>query len=279
MPTIGTQPSLQTTRAVGALLLHQFARERFDQAGVDDNLIREAEEMIHLDDLTTALIQEDLESRETNGTDSFSATNISAQNSDQNGTLEEQYQSITDESSPPATNSNDRTIYHSMLNASHNSTTLSSILDRTLQSSSASSSMASYGRELRKIAEEFEKSPLRQIVKQRANQVNLSDITRESFVQLLEELFQSKITREKIVILFFFCTDVALRAATFARELVVKLVGWSFTYIINTVCSLVHKLGGWDRVLFYQLPSILISCCATLVVCSLIFYLKGNLRG
>ena len=113
----------------------------------------------------------------------------------------------------------------------------------------------------------------------RANQVNLKDITRESFTQLLRELFQEKITREKVVILFFFSTDVALRAAEFAQELVVKLMGWSFSYIINIVCEVVHKLGGWEKVLFYRLPSLLITCCAGLAIIALSLFLRNSIRS
>lgn len=110
-------------------------------------------------------------------------------------------------------------------------------------------------------------------------QVKLTDITKEGFLQLLEELFKdNEITRERVVILFFFCTDVALRAASFAHELVVKLMGWSFSYIINSVCDWIHNNGGWDHVLFHRIPSFLINCCTALAIATSIVTMFFHLR-
>jgi len=340
MPTIGYRPSLETTQAVGALLLHQFARERFQQAGVDENLIREAEYMENVDELLTHTLLETLEEdqggdttvnrtvdstcqqfRASTGSEllgaphqiddtaeitshmsnvsnaatrnsSNSNNDCSLLNSTNNRTLtsdqnEQTYHSIQ-EHSLNGTNStrlsHDKTLYHSVANSTtnHNESLgrhdVSAASISTFDRLQASPGVSLYGDELRRIADEFERSSLRQIVRNRANQVNLADITKESFTRLLKELFQEKITREKIVILFFFCTDVALRAAEFAQGLVVKLLGWSFSYIINIVCSLVHKLGGWDKVLFYQLPSLLVTCCAGLAICALLVFLRNTMR-
>lgn len=283
MPTIGKTPSLEATQAVGAILLHQFVQ----QAGIDENLIREAEDRAHLDELAAAVLHdEDPNVTSTSMVNDMTANNTSVRSdgtqdcsglsgTSLNGssiiqTGEENFHSIS-ESVANNTNIQDRTVYHSINDASNRSV---SAFDR-LQSSP---NLASYGKELRRIAEEFEKTRHRQEVRDSACRVNLSSITKEEFVKLLEELFQEKITREKIVILFFFCTDVALRAASYAHELVIKLLGWSFSYIINTVCSFIHKLGGWDKVLFYQLPSILITCCAALAIASFVVYLRKNLR-
>ena len=293
MPTIGTQPTLEATQAVGAILLREFARDRFREASLDENLIEKAEEREHLTELTASLATNELNNT-TSSTlcNESTASNTSASNLNNgsqqvgvaNGNLEtsnsEQFHSVLESSTSngnttTTTQINDRTLYHS-INTSHDSSCAPTSQER---SQLQTANLAMYGQELRRIAEEFEKSRLRQTVKDRAEKVNLSEITKESFVDLLEELFQGEITRERIVILFFFCTDIALRAASFAQELVVKLLGWSFSYIINTVCSLIHKLGGWDKVLFYQLPSILISCCAALAIVSLLVFLKKSLRG
>ena len=247
MPTIGSQPSLRATQAVGAVLLHQFARERFLEAGLDENLILEAEDREHLDDLTTTLVES---------------------NGNSNGSSSSETDTIHNCGNSESNQSN-----------SHNPTASSVTSPPTIDRLQSSPSFALYGQELRRIADEFEKSRLRQSVKNKAEKVNLSDITKESFMQLLEELFQDKITREKIVILFFFCTDVALRAASFASELVVRLMSWSFSYIVNIVCNLVHQLGGWDKILFQRLPSILITCCSALAIACLLVYLKKNLNN
>lgn len=286
MPTIGTQPSLEVTQAVGAMLLRRFAQ----RAGINEELIREAEDREHIDELAANAFshQEDPNVTSTSTSNDSSVSDNTSILSDNlvhldNGSMrsshnsssmlhtDEQFHSIMSESVGQETNNQDRTVYHSINDATHRSV---SALDRL----ETSPDLAYYGRELCRIADEFEKSRLRQTVKDRACQVNVKDITKESFVKLLEELFQEKVTREKIVILFFFCTDVAVEAAKEAKDLVIKLMGWSFSYIINTVCSFIHKLGGWDKVLFYQLPSVLITCCAALAICSFAVYLRKSLR-
>uniref|UniRef100_A0A6G1SDH3 Apoptosis regulator BAX n=1 Tax=Aceria tosichella TaxID=561515 RepID=A0A6G1SDH3_9ACAR len=325
MPTIATRPSLEATQAVGALLLHQFTRERFLEAGIDESLIREAEEMEQINSLASTLLEEEesLVDHNSNNNDSHVTNNetinnttrseignrstyhqgdetitssqhvndtrnetgntsfqtsanystVRADGGDRSG--QELFHSMAADSSSTSVNGGtpqrtvDRSVYHSMNVSSPN--VASGVSPSPFERLQASPCFASYGRELRRIAEEFEKSQLRENVKQQAGRVKLTDITREEFVKLLEELFQEKITREKIIILFFFCTDVALRAALSAEELVVKLLGWSFSFIINTVCSFVYKLGGWDKVLFYnfifnQLPSLMITCCAVMAM-------------
>lgn len=244
MPTFAIQPSLKNTQAVGAALLHQFARERFVEAGLNQELIQEAENLEEIEQIAVELVPDE--------------TNISLNTSEAS--------SLGETSS---TNGIDSTIYHSM-----NAGKTNSSLDR-MQSLPI---MASYGRELRKIAEEFAKSRERQKLKEKAKQVKLEDISKETFMVLLQELFEGGITREKIVTLFFYCTDVAIEAASLAKELVVKLLGWSFSYIINTVCRLVHELGGWDDVFFRQLPLLLINCCAILGICILGVYLHKSLK-
>lgn len=251
MPTFAIQPTLKNTQAVGAALLHQFARERFVEAGLNQELIHQAENLEDIDRITAELVPDDNNTTQTN-------------NSVLNTTEESSFGDTS------TTNGIDNTVYHSMDAGKTNSS-----LDR-MQSLPV---MASYGRELRKIAEEFARSRERQKLKERANQVKLTDINKETFMVLLQELFEGGITREKIVTLFFYCTDVAIRAASFAQELVVQLLGWSFSYIINTVCRLVYELGGWDDVLFRQLPLLLINCCAILGVCILGVYLHRSLKA
>lgn len=105
---------------------------------------------------------------------------------------------------------------------------------------------------------------------------------------MLEELFKSGVTREKIAILFFFCTDLAIKAATSIPELVVRLLQWSFRYIIHKFCTFVYHLGGWtialssekwDDILFRQLPSALVSCVTVLGILTMMTYLRKMLRA
>ena len=337
MPTSASRPTLEATQAVGAILLHQFARERFLNAGIDESLICEAEDREQLNALANTLLREEGDltndtschtqnephnlsgQSSCNGTtcqadeqttremsshliDGLSHNNSHTTNNDTNNSTSfqtsannttlrsegdgqqadrpsELFHSINETGSVNGTpQRSDRTIYHSMNASSPNAA--GSPFER-LQTAPC---LASYGRELRRIADEFEKTRLREIVKERAGEVNLLDITREKFVQLLEELFEGKITRAKVVILFFFCTDVALRAALSAQELVVKLLGWSFSYIVNTVCSFVYKLGGWDKVLYYNfffhlLPSLMVTCTAFMAIVWLGVSIRRILRS
>lgn len=109
-------------------------------------------------------------------------------------------------------------------------------------------------------------------------QVELENITKQSFLDLLDELFQGGVTREKIAVLFFFCTDVALRAVSCAQGMVAKLLSWSFSFIITTVCRKVDELGGWECVLFKRMPSFLFSCLTILGICAILTYLHKNIR-
>lgn len=330
MPTIGSQPSLKSTQAIGAVLLHQFARERFLEAGLrnGEDIIREAESIKDLDILTSELLTDSTNislnscsnksANETastiihnnstasttvhnnstasttvhnnstasttihnNSSASLNNSNVNSRG-DQSTMLEdnttgcvEQFHSMA-ETSTVTNNGVDQTMYHSMHTGTDH---VSSPLDK-LQSSSV---LAGYGRELRRIADEFEKTRERQIIKERANQVKLSDINRESFFELMNELFQGGITGERIVMLFLFSTDVALRAAMTvgaqAQNLVVKLLGWSFSFIIDIVCKAVHELGGWDNLLCRQLPYVLMLCFLALGTCAFAVYLKRALRA
>lgn len=124
MPTIGIQPSLKSTQAIGAVLLHQFARDRFSDAGIDPGLIKEAEE--ESDELTAILRKESCNAKDANA-------------------------------------SSDRSVYHSITEENDCTTPLDDWL--------STPTFASYGRELRKIAEEFEKDRLRLSVKRKAEKV------------------------------------------------------------------------------------------------------------
>lgn len=300
MPTIAITPSLEATQAVGALLLHQFARERFSEEGIDESLILQAEYTVpDINVLVSTLLHENEnndttscnlhdetnqpgntsnghinETRTANGGDdtnqssfSTSVNNTTARTNDGPSEL---FHSIAESTGNGTPQKADKTLYHSM-NASE-----TQALGSPFEQLQASPSFASLGRELRRVADEFANSPGRVKVKDLAESVKLHDLTKEGFEQLLEALFQGKITGEGIVALFFFCTDLAMRAVHSARKLVVDLLSWSFSYIIQTVCSTIYKLGGWEKVLsqsiynflynFFQQAPITFTGCAILAI-------------
>lgn len=165
MPTIGSQPSLKSTQAVGAILLHQFARERFLEAGLNDRLIKEAEAVEHIDDLTAVLLNDQDDQFEFQQDGRHSAQESM---NDVDTTREMTNVSDANSTTSPIRNSNNTTLYHSMNHSSGDNNQPQTIVDRV----QSMPSMANYGREFRRLAEEFEKDRLRQTVRNRAEQVS-----------------------------------------------------------------------------------------------------------
>ncbi|RWS30646.1 bcl-2-like protein 1 [Leptotrombidium deliense] len=110
----------------------------------------------------------------------------------------------------------------------------------------ANALMASIGRDLRRIAEEVERSSERERIRRRASEIDIYGVKYDQFRQLLEELFTNGINRTRIVVLFFFCTDVALRAYhSYPTEYCCRLLKWSVRFIMDTICDWVQRNGGW----------------------------------
>jgi len=105
--------------------------------------------------------------------------------------------------------------------------------------------------DLATLAERFARSEGRQAVRRRAEQVELCSITQDNFSQLLSELFHDGgITQERILVLFFFCSDLALRALRAGlRATLSKLTRWSVAFLRGTVAAWVRCKGGWNNLL------------------------------
>lgn len=176
MPTVASQPSLRSTQAIGAVLLHQFAKERFAAAGINGKLIEEAEHLENLDHLTASLLQDEEDSKDTDITDiSQTSTLVNETSSEQNTTQQSTQNNQNDNSSiagdhyhsiAESTTANDNTVYHSM-NAGRGT-------PQKLRPNSDELQLASYGQQLRLIAEEFERTRMRQVVKDKACGVSMS---------------------------------------------------------------------------------------------------------
>ncbi|OWF49332.1 uncharacterized protein LOC110451940 isoform X2 [Mizuhopecten yessoensis] len=114
---------------------------------------------------------------------------------------------------------------------------------------------AKYGRELRVMADEFAQTKERQHIKKRAGGVNMNSATYESFSDMLSELFFSEsistaITRERLVVLFFFCSDIVIRSLKAkATHLFKKFIEWSTQFITSKVAEWIERLGGWGTVM------------------------------
>lgn len=82
-------------------------------------------------------------------------------------------------------------------------------------------------------------------------------LTYDHFKTILTELFTNGgITREKIVILFFFCSDLAVKA--YHKSYVsycITLLSWSLRFIFDFVCEWVQSKGGWVNMISSSLRS------------------------
>ncbi|PVD19782.1 hypothetical protein C0Q70_20273 [Pomacea canaliculata] len=136
---------------------------------------------------------------------------------------------------------------------------------------------AKTGRELRIMADEFARTTERQRVQEQASQVN-TNITYEEFKDLLSELFAAGgITKERIVVLFFFCSDVAIRSLQRGMDLFTRVISWSLSFITEFVCSWVRSHGGWNQVMkspFKTLPRVLLLASAIVIGVGVIRYVS-----
>ncbi|KAL8575385.1 hypothetical protein ACOMHN_000001 [Nucella lapillus] len=137
---------------------------------------------------------------------------------------------------------------------------------------------AKAGRELRHMADIFAQTAERRRVKQKASEVN-TNISYEEFKDLLTELFAAGgITKERIVVLFFFCSDVAIRSLKRGADLCRQFLGWSFSFITDSVCSWVRSHGGWGEVMsssFNSLPRVLLLAGVIALGFGVFRYIKG----
>ncbi|XP_064619217.1 uncharacterized protein LOC135482785 [Lineus longissimus] len=118
------------------------------------------------------------------------------------------------------------------------------------------SAWAKAGKELREMADAFSRTKERQRVKKRAQDIEVNEITFDQFQDLLSELFHcNTITRERIVVLFFFCSDLAIRTFRLQMNYFEKFIQWSLKYIAERVCEWVKGRGGWSVVLGSSLQS------------------------
>ena len=109
----------------------------------------------------------------------------------------------------------------------------------------SSALMKQIGRDLNAISIEFARSSERNRVLEQAQHVEIDHINYDDFRQFLEELFVDGITRERIVVLFFFCSDVVVRAYNNRLASFKRLFNWFLNYILNRICGWIANHGGW----------------------------------
>ncbi|TRY62165.1 hypothetical protein TCAL_02108 [Tigriopus californicus] len=136
------------------------------------------------------------------------------------------------------------------------------------------------GRDLQLLADEFCRSRERDQVRWRAEQVDIRSLTMNKFMALLNELFEGgQITRERILVLFFFCSDVSILAVKHHLSgILSQLTKWTLAFIKDRICLWVQSNGGWQAVLRTGLNVIqqlaIIGTCAAIVSVCLLFAKK-----
>ncbi|XP_070542463.1 bcl-2-like protein 1 [Ptychodera flava] len=128
------------------------------------------------------------------------------------------------------------------------------------------------GKDLRRLADDFAKTRERKEVKRKAQEVPVSEeLSYEQFRDLLSTLFSRGMTRERILVLFFFCSDLAiLMLSQNMRDFFQRIVSWSLQYISDTVCSWVRDHGGWEAVIYGSFHYLKYAAAAAVVVGSLV---------
>uniref|UniRef100_A0A2L2YJL5 Apoptosis regulator Bcl-2 n=1 Tax=Parasteatoda tepidariorum TaxID=114398 RepID=A0A2L2YJL5_PARTP len=106
------------------------------------------------------------------------------------------------------------------------------------------------GSDLRNLANDFARSPQRGEVRRHAYRVDLRSLTYEGFLTLLQEVFRHGINVYNIVALFYFVSDILIRAVKVELARIgINLFRWALQYISENVCRWVYEHGGWEKVI------------------------------
>lgn len=137
--------------------------------------------------------------------------------------------------------------------------------------------LARMGADLKRIAEQFERSPERHRVRERAQQLDLNNINYESFSCLLNAMFADGVTKAGIVTLFFFCCDLMSRAAhSGGLTMLSRVLQWSFKYILDQLCRWVAERGGWVTVFGEYVKNFLLSAAAVSIIMASVTYMTNT---
>jgi len=148
-------------------------------------------------------------------------------------------------------------------------------------------------RDMSHLAETFRRSGGRQEVTEQVANIDLGTLSQENLSLMLSQLFEDGVTPARLLVLFYFCSDLAVRAARSGLlHLLTSVTSWSLAFVKGAVSTWVRLRGGWNRVI--QLLSsafgpdlnisasqtvnkvALASACAAVVgVCAI--YMKKNL--
>ncbi|XP_022920791.1 uncharacterized protein [Onthophagus taurus] len=131
------------------------------------------------------------------------------------------------------------------------------------------------------LADRFRASPQRLWVHDQAQNVDLESLNFQSFQDLLDGLFQEGgVTYERVLVLFFFCTDLTIRA--FSEKLLEyfhRINQWITSYIGNRLSLWIEEQGGWGAVLHHSVTTVtkyafMTFCCLGII--ALAIYIKSK---
>ncbi|XP_023309715.1 bcl-2-like protein 1 [Anoplophora glabripennis] len=97
----------------------------------------------------------------------------------------------------------------------------------------------------------FALSPQRRWVHEQAQNVDLDSLNFITFQQLMYGLFQEGgVTWERVLVLFYFCTDLSIRALQEKFvDYFIRIYNWTTSYITRRLSVWVEQEGGWGVVL------------------------------
>ncbi|XP_030753432.1 uncharacterized protein LOC115880361 [Sitophilus oryzae] len=134
-------------------------------------------------------------------------------------------------------------------------------------------------RNLRALAGQFAQSPQRLWVYEQAQNVDLDSLNFITFQQLLNGLFEEGgVTWERVLVLFYFCTDLSVRA--FQEKFInhfLDIYNWTTVFLSGRFSSWVESQGGWGTVLHRSVnyvtgTTLVVVCC--LAIAAGFWYLK-----
>ena len=105
--------------------------------------------------------------------------------------------------------------------------------------------------ELNTLAASFRRSGGREEVMRRAEMVDLETLTlEENLTLMLTELFVDGVTQERVMVLFYFISDLVIRAVkTGVIRVISSVSSWSLKFIRGTLSTWVRLRGGWRQIL------------------------------
>ncbi|KAF7264236.1 hypothetical protein GWI33_000443 [Rhynchophorus ferrugineus] len=134
-------------------------------------------------------------------------------------------------------------------------------------------------RNLKTLAADFAQSPQRNWVYEQAQNVDLDSLNFLTFQQLLNGLFEEGgFTWERVLVLFYFCTDISIRA--FQEKLVshfLDIYNWTTVFLSGRFSAWIDSQGGWGTVLHQSANYVSSGAAAAVAFCLAVVFFTANI--